>query len=79
MKHLELFFSSPLDHEHLTVEIQLDRERIAEVNREKGMEHLEVELFGREIDHGFIAKLPLDDFLKALLEARIMLNDGLKS
>jgi hypothetical protein len=76
MKRLELFFSSPVDYENLAVEIQLDRERIAEINQEKGLEKLEIELFGTDIEHDFFAKLSLDDFLGALLEAREMLLKG---
>jgi hypothetical protein len=76
MKRLELFFSSPMDYEQLTVEVQLDRERIAEINQEKGLENLEVELFGSDAALDFSAKLPLDDFLAVLGEAREMLRSG---
>ena len=76
MKRLELFFSSPIDYENLAVEIQLDRERIAEISQEKGLENLEVELFGTDTAHDFSAKLSLDDFLEALVEARKMLRKG---
>lgn len=76
MKRLELFFSSPMDYEHLTVEIQLDREKIAEINQEKGLENLEIELFGTDAALNFSARLPFDDFLVALGEAREMLRNG---
>jgi hypothetical protein len=76
MNRLELFFSSPMDYEHVSVEIQLDRERIAEINQEKGLENLEIELFGTDSALDFFAKLPLDDFLAALGEAREMLRNG---
>lgn len=76
MKRLELFFSSPTDYEHLTIEVQLDRQRIAEINQEKGLENLEVELFGTDTAHNFSAKLALDDFLATLVEAREMLRKG---
>lgn len=50
MKKLELFFSSPINYEILTVEIQLDREKIAEINRDKGVDTLEVELSDPRLD-----------------------------
>lgn len=73
-KKIELFFSSPADCEHLTIEVQLDRERVAEINREKGLDHLEIELFGSEPSIGFFAKIPLDDFIKKLIEARELIK-----
>ena len=73
-KKLELFFSSPVNCEQLTIEIQLDRERVAEINRERGLESLEIELFGSEPDLGFFAKIPLDDFINKLIEARELIR-----
>lgn len=69
-KKLELFFSSPTNYEQLTIEIQLNRERVAEINCEAGLDSLEIELFGSEPALGFFAKMPLDDFIDKLIEAR---------
>lgn len=69
-KKLELFFSSPMEYEELTLEVQLDRERVIEINQEKGTDNLEVELFGTDKVNGFIAKMPLDELINVLLEAR---------
>ncbi|MCT4700285.1 hypothetical protein MUA02_00260 [Enterobacteriaceae bacterium H20N1] len=74
-KKLELFFSSPMEYEELTLEVQLDRERIIEVNQDKGVNHLEAELFGTDHAHGFIAKMPLDDLINILIEARETLRN----
>jgi hypothetical protein len=68
---VELFLSSPNRYDKLTVEIQLERRRIAEVNQEKGIAALEVELFG----NGTPAKLPLDTFIDALDRARRLLEE----
>ena len=73
-RKLELFFSSPAAYEYLTIEIQLDRERVAEINRERGLEDLEIELFGSEPNLGFLAKMPLDDFINKLIEARELIR-----
>lgn len=69
-KNLELFFSSPIGYEELTLEVQLDRQRVIEINQDKGTDHLEFELFGTDKEHGFIAKIPLDDLINILIEAR---------
>lgn len=42
MADLELFYSSPSQYEKVTIEIQLNRECIAEVNQETGIYHLEL-------------------------------------
>ena len=69
-KKLEIFFSSPIEYEELTLEIQLDRERIVEINQDRGLDNLEVELFGSDKKYGFVAKMPLDDLINMLIEAR---------
>lgn len=69
-KKLEIFFSSPIEYEELTLEIQLDRERIVEINQDRGLDNLEVELFGSDKKYGFVAKMPLDDLINILIEAR---------
>ncbi|GLR08324.1 hypothetical protein COO59_13695 [Mixta theicola] len=74
-KNLELFFSSPMEYEELTLEIQLDRERIIEINQDKGVNHLEAELFGSDQAHGFVAKVPLDELIAILIEARETLKN----
>lgn len=74
-KKLEIFFSSPNEYEQLTLEVQLDRELIIEINQDKGVNQLEAELFGTDKDHGFIAKMPLDDLIAILIEARETLRN----
>lgn len=74
-KKLELFFSSPMEYEELTLEVQLDRERVIEINQDKGTDYLEAELFGTDKVHGFIAKMPLDDLINILIEARETLQN----
>ncbi|MBK5073786.1 hypothetical protein I2492_13430 [Budviciaceae bacterium CWB-B4] len=67
---LELYFSSPAEYENLTLEVQLDWEKVAEINQDKGIDNLEIELFGSDVAHSFVAKMPLDDFISILIEAR---------
>ncbi|GKX59200.1 hypothetical protein [Leminorella grimontii] len=77
-KKLELFFSSPMEYEELTLEVQLDRERIVEINQDDGISNLEAELFGTDKACGFIAKMPLDDLIDILIEARNRLINSSK-
>ena len=69
---LELFFSSPRRYEKLTIEVQLDRRRIAEVNQEKGDSQLELELHVG----GQTEKVSLDAFIDALIRARKLLSEA---
>ncbi|MEX6177330.1 hypothetical protein AB6G03_10250 [Providencia hangzhouensis] len=73
---LELFFSSPMEYENLTLEVQLNWERVAEINQDKGVDNLEIELFGSDLSHGFTAKMPLDDLISILIEARDTLRNN---
>ncbi|UBX49356.1 hypothetical protein LDO51_00570 [Providencia alcalifaciens] len=76
-KNLELFFSSSMEYGNLTLEVQLGWQRIAEINQDKGTENLEVELFCSDLPNNFIAKMPLDDLISILVEARDTLkNEG---
>jgi hypothetical protein len=71
-RELEIFFSSPNRYEKLTIEVQLGRRRIAEVNQEKGVDQLELEL---DVG-GQVEKVPLDAFLDALTRARQLLVEA---
>ncbi|EPL9571480.1 hypothetical protein MMK73_003586 [Providencia rettgeri] len=67
---LELFFSSPMEYESLTLEVQLNWDKVVEINQDKGVDNLEAELFGSDLSRNFIAKMPLDDLIAILIEAR---------
>lgn len=76
-EQLRIIFSSPMEYENLTLEVQLGWQRIAEINQDKGTENLEVELFGSDLSNNFIAKMPLDDLISILVKARDTLkNEG---
>lgn len=59
-----------MEYENLTLEVQLNWGRVAEINQDKGVDNLEVELFGSDLSRGFTAKMPLDDLISILIEAR---------
>ena len=75
VKKLELFFSNPVSYERLTIEMQPNREKIAEINGENGGDNLEIELFGTGLDAGFVAQIPLDEFIDKLIEARDLIRE----
>lgn len=55
-------------YENLTVEIQYRGEPIAQINKEKGLQNLELEIFANPSDS--ILKVPLSGFLGALILAK---------
>ncbi|MEZ0601257.1 hypothetical protein ACAX43_03725 [Paraburkholderia sp. IW21] len=75
VNNVELVWSSaPLEYDYVTLEILLDRDPVVVVNREKGLDNLEVELFGPTPTGTMMYKLPLERLIDALIECR----DGMK-
>lgn len=62
--------SSPLEYDYLTLEIRLGVDPVVVVNRERGLDNLEVELFGPIPNGTMCYKLPLDRLIDALIECR---------
>nr|WP_282560593.1 hypothetical protein [Providencia sp. R33] len=59
-----------MEYESLTLEVQLNWDKVVEINQDKGVDNLEAELFGSDLSRNFIAKMPLDDLIAILIEAR---------
>lgn len=69
-ENLETVFSSaPLEYDHLTVEVLLDSEPIARIDREEGFDALKVELLGS--DEKLRVRVSLDALIAALEDARV--------
>ena len=62
--------SGPLEYEWLTIEISIDHELIVAIDCEKGFDKLEAEVFGIYDGYGSGKKVPLDDLIESLIEAR---------
>jgi hypothetical protein len=62
--------SGPSEYEYLTFELQLGSEPIVAIDQEKGINALEVELFGVYKGYGTGMKVGLDDLIDKLIEAR---------
>ncbi|MFM0284999.1 hypothetical protein [Paraburkholderia sediminicola] len=62
--------SAPDEYNFVTLEVLLDRNPVVVINREKGLDNLEVELFGPTPDGTMVYKLSLDRLINALIDGR---------
>ncbi|WP_186192302.1 hypothetical protein [Burkholderia gladioli] len=62
--------SIPFEYDYLTLEIRLGIDPVAVVNREHGLDNLEVELYGPIPNGTMRYKIPLDRLIDALIECR---------
>jgi hypothetical protein len=62
--------SEPDEYYFVTLEVLLDRNPVVVINREKGLDNLEVELFGPTPDGTMVYKLSLDRLINALTDGR---------
>jgi hypothetical protein len=68
-ENLETVFSSaPLEYDNLTIEILLNGEPIARIDREEGLKALKVELLGT--DEKLQVRVSLDALIGALQDAK---------
>lgn len=66
----QVWSSAPSEYNYVTLELLFDRDPVVVINREGGLENLEVELFGPTPDGTMTYKLPLDQLIDALIDAR---------
>jgi hypothetical protein len=62
--------SGPSEFEYITLEVLNNSEPIVAINQEKGIDALEVEVFGQYKGYGSGISVPLDDLIQALVEVR---------
>ncbi|MBD2233005.1 hypothetical protein [Phormidium tenue] len=72
----EIIRFSDSRYEKITVEIQYKEEQIAQINKDKGDDLVEIELLADFVDSDFSPKFFLNDFLNALNEARNLLENS---
>lgn len=70
----EILRFSDLKYEEITVEIQYQGEQIAQINKDKGVDQLEIEILTEYTTSNFSPKFKLSDFQLALDEARKLLE-----
>jgi predicted enzyme involved in methoxymalonyl-ACP biosynthesis len=66
---------SDLNYEEITVEIKYKGEAIAQINKDKDPEMLEIEIYTGYAQPDFVPKFGLSDLLEALNEAKKLLQD----
>lgn len=61
----------------MTVEIQYKGQQVAQMNKEKGVEQMEIDIYSQYVHPDFLSELkfPLNDFLEAVDKAREALRD----
>ena len=72
----EIIRFSDLAYEEITVELQYRGEQIAQINKDRGLDRLEIEILTDFIDRDFVPKFKLRDFLFALSEAQKLLEES---
>jgi hypothetical protein len=70
MKNYEVIIGSPNEFEQLVAYIWIDNEQAAVVQKEEGIDKMKIEFFNEPI----ITQIYLNDFTKALEEAKIELS-----
>ena len=73
----EILYLSYLSDEEMTVEIQYQGQQVAQINKEKGVDNMEIDIYSQYVHPDFISdlKFPLNDFLEALDIASQALRD----
>ncbi|MEL6328933.1 MAG: hypothetical protein AAFR38_04680 [Planctomycetota bacterium] len=66
----EILLASPPEYEYLVAEISFNGDFVAQLNREKGIDFIEIEFPDLDVDQTMICRtVDLDGFLKAVAEA----------
>lgn len=71
----EILRYSDLSYEGMTAEIQYKGEQVAQINMDKGLNSLEMEIFTEFVQSAFKPIFQLDDFLEAVGEAKKILRE----
>ena len=73
----EILYFSDLSYEGMTVEIQYQGQQVVQINKDKGVDNMEIDIYSQYVHPDFISELkfPLNDFLEALDVARKALID----
>ena len=71
----EIIRFSDLTYEEITMEIQYKGVQVAQINKDKGIDKLEIEIYTEPIESDFSLKFMLSDFLVAINEAQKLLAE----
>ena len=72
-----IVYFSDISYEEMTVEIQYKGQQVAQINKDKGVENMEIDIYSQYVDPDFLSELkfPLNDFLEALHKAKVALQN----
>jgi hypothetical protein len=75
-ENFELIFRDRFDCEQLLIQVRFKDVELCEINKEKGSDHMEVEIFCNDpLYNQLDIKFPLDDFIEALSVAKTKLME----
>jgi hypothetical protein len=69
----EVVAFSDLSYEGMTVDVTCRGERVAQLNMDKGIQQVEIELFCEFSDASFVPRFQFDELMTALAAARELL------
>jgi hypothetical protein len=64
----EIIYLSDMKYNEMTVEIQYKGQQVAQINKDKGIDEREIEIYSEYVTPEFVWKLkfPMSDFLEAI-------------
>jgi hypothetical protein len=73
-----ILYLSDLKYNEMTVEIQYNGQQVAQINKEKGVDKMEINIYSEYVTPDFLSELkfPLSDFLEAINIASTALKDA---
>lgn len=74
----EILYLSDLKYNEMTVEIQYKGQQVAQINKDRGVDQMEIDIYSEYVIPDFISELkfPLSDFLEAINIASKALRDA---
>ncbi|MFB8798291.1 MAG: hypothetical protein U7126_29615 [Microcoleus sp.] len=74
----EILYLSDIKYDEMTVEIQYKGQQVAQINKDKGVDRMEIDIYSEYVTPDFVSELkfPLSDFLEAINVASKALKDA---
>ncbi|TYQ30927.1 hypothetical protein [Pseudanabaena sp. UWO310] len=74
----EIIYLSDLKYNEMTVELQYKGQQVAQINKDKGSDQMEIDIYSEYVIPDFLTdlKFPLKDFLEAINMATIALREA---
>ncbi|MEH2223624.1 hypothetical protein [Nostoc sp.] len=74
----EILYLSDIKYNEMTVEIQYKGQQVAQINKDKGVDKIEIDIYSEYVTPDFLSELkfPLSDFLEAINIASRALRDA---